>query len=110
MTSGDIAGILAGAAALLTVSGVILKYIVRSEIRSEVGAMQTTVDKIPEMIHQQVEDHVQPIERRTRVTESLTANLYGLLAGHGIVDQNEYNTARQRFVDGNRVAPPEGVR
>ena len=76
-----------------------IKYIVRSDVRSELELLKEKLSSIPEQIHDQVEQHMAPIERRTRVTENLTANLYGVLAGRNIVDTGEYAAAKKRFVE-----------
>jgi len=94
---GDVCAILGSVAGLLTITGVILKYIVRSEIRNEISSMRSTVDGLPEMIHEQVEDHLKPIERRQRMDSGLVNYIAGALAARSIVDSGELAVVRERL-------------
>jgi hypothetical protein len=105
-TSTDLASI----AGIMVIAVGALKFIVRSDVRSElkteleqmrnsIDSMRNSMASIPEQIHEQVEQHVSPIERRQRITENLSAHLYGLLTAKNLVDPGEYEAVKRRFVE-----------
>jgi hypothetical protein len=68
----------------------IVKYVVRSEIK-------TQVDTLPERLHVMIDEHVEPIEKRLRKEELKTAEIEATLVAHKLMDSGQH----RRYEDSN---------
>lgn len=80
---------------LLTIAGmlgaclvslvIVVKYVVRSEVRS-----------IPGTLHKMIDDQMAPIERRVRYTEEDTKFIFGVLDGANLVDSDKRRSIERK--------------